>query len=137
MRTVNTPEADMVLVSRNSRNQRKNIMNFVPKIGLSVVDYGRLYEIDNFYIDCQNFRDYYRDPYSKLPRPIIFKKHYGKCGGNRCKDKSTELLMTPPRWQGERQPVIYPIDYGRHLTLNEGIRLGGVHDPATCIKYKR
>ena len=136
MRMIITPEVDMLLVSRSSSNQRKSIMNFAPRIGLSVVDYGRSAEIDNFYISCQNFRDYYRDPYNKLPRPIEFKRFFGKCG-NRCPDRNTELLMKPTQCVREKQPIIYPLNYGRNLTLDEGIRLGGQYDPGSCIKYKR
>lgn len=127
----------MLLVSQSSRNQRKSILSFVPKIGLSIVDYGRLDEIDNFYIDCQNVRDYYRDSYNKLPRPQVFKKHYGKCVGNRFKDNRSSQMLQPVIWQGEKQPVIYPVNYGRNLVYNEGIQLGGRYDPASCIKYKR
>ncbi|KAI8124608.1 hypothetical protein CVS40_4911 [Lucilia cuprina] len=138
MKTISAPEADMLLVSESSRNQRKSIMNFAPKIGLAIVDYGRLQEIDNFYLDCQNFRDYYRDPYNKLPRPQAFKRHYGKCGGgNRYPDKCSEQLMQPPRWVAERQPVIYPLNYRSHMVLDEGIRLGGLYNSDACTKYKR
>ncbi|XP_065370743.1 uncharacterized protein LOC135962775 [Calliphora vicina] len=137
MKIISAPEVDMLLVSQSSRNQRKSIMNFAPRIGLAVVDYGRSQEIDNFYLDCQNFRDYYRDPYNKLPRPVVFKRHYGKCGSNRNPDKSSEQLLLPTRWVADRQPVTFPLNYSRHMSLDEGIRLGGLYDSASCIKYKR
>uniref|UniRef100_A0A1A9VEU4 Uncharacterized protein n=1 Tax=Glossina austeni TaxID=7395 RepID=A0A1A9VEU4_GLOAU len=136
MKTVITPEVDMLVVARSSQNQRKAIMNFAPRIGLAVVDYARLDEIDRFYIDCQNFRDYYRDPYYQLHLPIAFKKHYGKCG-HRPTDKCIQLFMKPTEWVRERQPVVYPIEYGRELNLDEGIKLGGLYDVTSCIKYKR
>lgn len=136
MKFIKTPDVDMLLVSRSSRNQRQSIRGFAPRIGLSVVDYGRVEEIDTFYMDCQNFRDYYRDPYNKLPRPTVFKKHYGKCG-LRSRDKCSELLMLPVQWRCETQPVMYAVDYGRHLHLDEGIQLSGLHDKTSCIKYKR
>lgn len=136
MKTIHAPEADMLLVSKSSRNQRKSILNFAPKIGLSVVDYGRLDEIDTFYQECQNFRDYYRDPYNKLHRPLEFQKHHGKCG-IKVRDKNTELLMLPVTWVRENVPVVYHIDYDRDVHLDEGIKLGGFYDLASCIKYKR
>ncbi|XP_075147065.1 uncharacterized protein LOC142221286 [Haematobia irritans] len=135
MKFISTPKVDMLLVSRNSRNQRQSLRGFVPRIGLSVVDYGRVDEIDTFYTDCQNFRDYYRDPYNKLPRPVVFQKHYGKCG-LRTRDGS-DLLMLPIEWVRETQPVLYPLNYGRQLHLTDGIQLGGYYDFNPCIKYKR
>lgn len=136
MKTIIAPEVDMLIVSRSSRNSRKFIMNFAPKIGLTMVNYDKLQEIDNFYLDCQNFRDYYRDPYNKLSRPEVFKKHYGKCGRKEI-DKNTGLLSLPPMWIREKQPVVYPIKYYRELRPDECIILGGKYDHTSCIKYKR
>lgn len=136
MKKIFAPEVDMLLVSQSSRNQRKTIMNFVPRIGLAIVDYGRLQEIDNFYLDCQNFRDYYRDPYNKLPRPLAFKKHYGKYGKHYSAHQTIEQLMLPTQWITERQPPLYPLNNSRHMSLNKGIHLGGVYNAAPCIKYK-
>ncbi|XP_013107150.1 uncharacterized protein LOC106086871 [Stomoxys calcitrans] len=136
MKFISTPEVDMLLVSRSSRNQRQSLKGFVPRIGLSVVDYGRVEEIDSFYMDCQNFRDYYRDPYNKLHRPPVFQQYNGKCG-RRARDKCSELLLLPTQWVREAQPVLYPVDYGRQLHLNDGIKLSGFYDYTSCIKYKR
>ncbi|XP_039959511.1 uncharacterized protein LOC120774160 [Bactrocera tryoni] len=136
MKTIIAPEVDMLIVSRSSRNSRKSIMNFAPKIGLTMVNYAKLDNIDNFYLDCQEFRDYYRDPYNKISRPEAFKKHYGKCGRREI-DKNTVSLSLPPTWVHEKQPVVYPLKYDRKLRLNEGIILGGQYDRISCIKYKR
>lgn len=136
MSFIKTPEVDMLQVAKSSQNQRKSLRGFAPEVGLSIVDYGRLYDIDQFYIDCQHFRDYYRDPYNKLPRPSEFKRHHGKCG-LRTRDKCSELLMLPVNWVRETPPVIYPLNYGRQLSLNEGIKLTGQYDWTSCIKYKR
>ncbi|KAM7363674.1 uncharacterized protein ACRADG_000484 [Cochliomyia hominivorax] len=136
MKIIFAPEVDMLLVSRSSRNQRKSISNFAPKIGLSIVDYGRSQEIDNFYLECQNFRDYYRDPYNKLPRPIEFMRHYGKCG-RQYADKFTENLINPPIWVTEKQPLLYPLfNSTKHMTLDKGMHLGGIYDANPCTRYK-
>lgn len=129
----------MLLVSRSSRNQRRSILNFAPRIGLTVVDYGRLEEIDYFYLGCQNFRDYYRDRYNKLCKPVEFKKYYGQCGPAHINSstKCVELLLQPIVWTREKQPILYPVEYSRELQLGAGIHLEGFHNKNSCAKYKR
>ncbi|XP_004529153.1 uncharacterized protein LOC101448809 [Ceratitis capitata] len=136
MRTIIAPEVDMLAVSASSRNSRRSMLNFAPKIGLTMVNYAKLDNIDNFYLDCQNFRDYYRDPYNKLLRPEAFKQHYGKCG-RKATDKNTVLLSLPVTWVREKQPVVYPVIYERDLRLDKGINQRGQYDHTSCIKYKR
>ncbi|XP_053964031.1 uncharacterized protein LOC129251645 [Anastrepha obliqua] len=132
MKSIIAPEVDMLTVSKSSRNQRKSILNFAPKMDL--VNYSKSDNIDNFYLECQNFRDYYRDPYCKLSKPEAFKVPYGKCG--RQIDRNS-VLSLPVTWVREYHPVIYALQYGRELHLDEGISLGGQYDPTSCIKYKR
>ncbi|XP_017470033.1 PREDICTED: uncharacterized protein LOC108361786 [Rhagoletis zephyria] len=136
MKLVLTPEVDMLTVSKSSINQRKLILNFAPRIGLTMVNYTKLENIDFFYLECQNFRDYNRDPYDKLSKPEVFKKHYGKCERKQI-DRNSILLSLPVTSVQEKQPVVYPIKYGGDLHLEEKIRLGGQYDPKSCIKYKR
>lgn len=136
MKSIVVPEVDMLAVARSSQHQRKSIRGFAPRIGLTVVDYKRLDDIDDFYIESQNFRDYYRDPYNKLNRPVTYSKHYGTCGRHMI-DKCSPLLMQPITWVQESKPIICSVKYGRNLNLDEGIQLGGRYDITSCIKYKR
>lgn len=136
MKGISAPEVDMLVVSQSSRNQRKTLTNFVPKIGLSIADYSRLNEIDNFYLDCQNFRDYYRDAYNKLQRPKAFKRHFGKCG-RRFLDKRSEVLLHPVSWVREKQPIVYPLNHRKDFVVGAEIFLGGQHYSGACNKYKR
>lgn len=136
MTSVVVPEVDMLVVARSSQHQRKSIRGFAPRIGLSVVDYKRLDDIDDFYVESQNFRDYYRDPYNKLNRPVVYMKHYGTCGRHYI-DKCSQLLMQPIIWVKESKPIICPVKYSRGLNLDDGIQLAGRYDTTPCIKYKR
>lgn len=136
MKSIVVPEVDMMAVARSSQLQRKCIRGFAPRIGLTVVDYKRLDDIDDFYIESQNFRDYYRDPYNKLDRPVPYRKHYGTCGRHYI-DKCSPPLMQPIIWVKESKPIICPVKYSRELNLDEGIRIGGLYDITSCIKYKR
>ncbi|ALC39256.1 CG43796 [Drosophila busckii] len=132
-----TPEVDMLAVSARSRKTRRAILGFAPRIGLSIVDYTETERSDNFYLECQNYRDYYRDPYNKLNKPDRFKLHQGRCGIKL--DKSVEELMKPADWVTERQPVVYPIEYRSYMNLGIGFEeiFKGRFDKDSCVRYKR
>ncbi|XP_068140708.1 unconventional myosin-Vb [Drosophila tropicalis] len=93
MPTIIAPEVDMLQVSKSSQVQRRAILGFAPRIGLKVVDYGDLDRIDNFYLESQKYRDYYRDPNNQIKKPQRFTIHQGKCGIKL--DHSVELLRQP------------------------------------------
>ncbi|XP_037957912.1 uncharacterized protein LOC119687605 [Teleopsis dalmanni] len=130
------PQVDMLLVSKNSRAQRRVLRDFVPNIGLNFVDYGRLGEIDDFYFDCQSFRDYYRDPYNRISVPASFLNQCIKCGA-RTRDVNSELLSRPTIWVKEPRPVVFAVDYTAKPYLETGYSLGGKYDPICCTKFKR
>ncbi|KAH8418314.1 hypothetical protein KR222_000602 [Zaprionus bogoriensis] len=131
------PEADMFSVSKSSQAQRRAVLGFVPQIGLPIVDYEDVARIDAFYLECQKFRDYYRDPYDKVHKPEKFQHHMGRCGVK--VDTSVEELRRPIRWVVKRQPVIFPVTYPSQLNLgvDMGEVLKGRYGKTTCIRYKR
>ncbi|XP_026843590.1 uncharacterized protein LOC113565521 [Drosophila persimilis] len=135
--SVDIPEVDMLSVSKSSEVERRAILGFAPRINLVTVDYGDLEKIDTFYLDSQRYRDYYRDPYDKLPKPERFKYHQGKCGIKL--DHSVEQMRRPISWVEERKPVVYPLKYGTPMRLGTSAAsmMRGRYDLGSCIRYKR
>ncbi|XP_022224212.1 uncharacterized protein LOC111075321 [Drosophila obscura] len=131
------PEVDMLSVSKNSEKEREAILGFAPKIKLVTVDYAAMGRIDTFYLSCQKYRDYYRDPYDKLHKPETFKYHQGKCAIK--PDHSVEQLRRPIQWVQERKPLVYPMTYQSTMRLNTAAAsmMGGSYDPSSCNRYKR
>ncbi|EDW37231.1 GL26142 [Drosophila persimilis] len=130
------PEVDMLAVSKNSRVQRAASAGYVLP-GLKLVDYGGLDRVDRYYNDCQDYRDYYRDPYNKIHKPERFRHYQGKCGIRL--DKSLNDLMLPPVWRVERKPIVYPIEYGIQMDMDKSYRtlLTGTHSATTHTAFKR
>ncbi|XP_030561423.1 uncharacterized protein LOC115763120 [Drosophila novamexicana] len=131
------PEVDMLTVARSAKIHRRTILGFVPPIGLRIVDYGDVDRIDRFYLECQDYRDYYRDPYDKIHKPLRFRQHLGKCGIKL--DNSVEELRQPISWVPKRIPPLIPINYKPHMNLGSdmGEVLKGQHAKQSCIAYKR
>ncbi|TDG42600.1 hypothetical protein AWZ03_010985 [Drosophila navojoa] len=131
------PETDMWSVSKSARKHRRVVLGFVPKIGLPIVDYGDVDRIDSFYLECQDYRDYYRDPYDKLHKPIRFVFHQGKCGIRL--DTSIEQLRQPMIWVPKRLPPIRPLEYRSYMNLgiDAGEIMKGRHNKASCNLFKR
>ncbi|BFF93681.1 uncharacterized protein DMAD_11487 [Drosophila madeirensis] len=130
------PQVDMLAVSKNSRVQRNLILGYVIP-GLKIVDYNDVIRIDQYYLDCQKYRDYYRDPYGKIPKPERFRQYQGKCGVK--VDKSFGDLLLPPSWQVDRKPVVYPAEYGHPMDSRKSYRtlLMGTYNPITHTGFKR
>lgn len=129
------PQGDMLQVSKNSRFQRKQILKFVPPIGLTCINYRDLGEVDYLYLDCQNYRDYYRDSVNKLHPPKIFCQYHGKCGVR--VDRELITLAEPVRWVREHQPVVYPAEYSRRMNLDGIIRIGAHFQSSSSVNFKR
>lgn len=139
MEVFSVPEVDMMMVSKNSQNERNEILKFVPRIGLTNISYGGLYKVDSFYLDCQNYRDQFRDPYNKLLRPKRFNTYRGKCGIKL--DPELELLKKRTPSHEDRIPVVYPIEYGRQMDFDRGFQMAGRNSrasatgfPAPCVR---
>lgn len=131
------PEVDMIKVAKNAEVQRRAILGFAPRIGLVIVDHGDLDRIDNFYLECQKYRDYYRDPHHKLHKPPRFRLHQGKCAIKL--DHSVQELTRPIQWVQEKQPVVYPLsrDTAMRLGMPMTPMIRGTFDRKTSIAYKR
>ncbi|XP_064548342.1 uncharacterized protein LOC135435288 [Drosophila montana] len=129
------PQVDMLGVSKSLRLQRKPILKFVPLIGLSCVNYRVLEELDYFYLDCQNHRDYYRDPVNKMQRSKLFAYHHDNCGTK--PDRNYEALIRPGYWVKERQPVVYPEKYSQRMNLGGSIRIDAHFSRNSSTVFKR
>lgn len=131
------PEVDMMSVAKSCQVQRRAVLGFVPKIGLPIVDYADVERIDTFYLECQKYRDFYRDPYDKVHKPDLFKNRLGQCGIKL--DTSVDALRQPVLCVPRRQPLIDPINYGSDMNL--GVDMGqifkGKYSKNTCFLYKR
>ncbi|XP_016979646.1 uncharacterized protein LOC108044983 [Drosophila rhopaloa] len=129
------PEVDMRIVARNAEVQRRGILGFAPRIGLSIVDYDDLDRIDSFYLQSQKFRDYYRDPHNRLHKPPRFQRHQGKCGIKL--DHSVGHLTQPIRWVEEQRPLVYPLskDTATRLGMPISPMIRGRHDKSSSLSY--
>lgn len=131
------PEVDMIAVAKGCQAQRRAVLGFVPKIGLPIVDYADVERIDTFYLECQKYRDFYRDPYDKVHKPNLFKHGMSQCGIKL--DTTVDELRKPTQWVCPRQPLIDPINYQSDMNL--GVDIGnickGQYSTTTCLRYKR
>ncbi|KQS70347.1 uncharacterized protein LOC26526555 [Drosophila erecta] len=131
------PEVDMRMVAKNSEAHRRGIFGFAPRIGMVSVDYDDLDRIDNFYLETQRYRDYYRDPHNTLHKPPRFRQHQGKCGIKL--DTSVQHFSRPIRWVKEGQPVLYP--YSKDTAMMVGIPISsmitGHYAKSTCVSFLR
>lgn len=132
------PRPDILLVSQDAKKLRNSISGFLPNIALSMIDYGRSFENDKFYISCQSHRDYYKDFTGKSPRIKEFeipKKMFASS------PLPTDVYVNQPMYyMTELRPVTYPITIqrkGRPANDGQQIKLDGQYNCTTCIKYKR
>ncbi|XP_016961787.1 uncharacterized protein LOC108032476 [Drosophila biarmipes] len=130
------PEVDMWNVSQSSRIHRLSIFNS-DKPGLKVIDYAAVRGVDSFYLDCQNYRDYFKDPYSRVHKPQRFTSYAGRCGVKL--DTDVELLTRPISWCIDRQPIVYPIDYQSEMALGrrDCDHIKAFCSPAESLSFKR
>lgn len=129
------PQVDMLGVSKSLRIQRKPILKFVPPIGLSCVNYRVMEELDYFYLACQQYRDYYRDPFNKMQRPSLFAQYHENCGIK--PDRNYEALIGPGYWVKERQPVVYPEKCSQRMYLDGSIRIDAHFSRNSSTVFKR
>jgi len=135
MRKEPIPEVDMRMVAKNAEVHRRGILGFAPRIGLVNVDYDDLDRIDNFYLETQRYRDYYRDPHNILHKPERFRQHQGKCSIKL--DTSVQNLTRPIRWVKEKMPVLYPPSRDTAMMLGTPIssRIIGQYNKSTCASF--
>lgn len=128
MNTSELPKVDMLNVAKNSRRQRRMIQGFAPE-GLAVIDYGRNFQLDTFYLRAQDQRDFYRDPSGKVRKEQFFK--HTPCGY----DKASESFLAPTVYHRDKQPVVYPYTFKKDF-LNP-YNLVGTYSEFTDCRYKR
>ncbi|XP_036672518.3 uncharacterized protein [Drosophila suzukii] len=131
MESYNVPEVDMMMVSKNSQYERESLLKFAPPVGLTNISYGGMYKVDSFYLECQKYRDQFRDPYNKLLRPKMFSTYRGKCGIKI--DPELERLKRPAASHVESIPVVYPIEYGRKMDFDRGFQMEGRNSRESAI----
>lgn len=130
------PEVDMWNVSKSSRIHRLSIFN-CDKPGLKVLDYAAVRGVDRFYLECQDYRDYFKDPYNRVHKPIRFTSYAGKCDVKL--DTDVEVLSEPTLWRIDRQPIVYPIDYHSDMALDrrDCDHIKAFCSPAESLSFKR
>ncbi|EDW78082.1 uncharacterized protein Dwil_GK24199 [Drosophila willistoni] len=131
------PEVNMVQVSRNARIQRKEILQFnMP--GLKIIDYSEMQRLDKFFLDCQDLRDYYRDPDNKLHEPSKF-RNPGRCGIK--PDRVMSELFKPVEWVTQSKPVYNfiekPPKSDMDLNWSPSSLMKGRYTATSCSKFKR
>lgn len=101
------PEAQYWDVSKKSQKDRQMIRKFVPEaVDLATISRAEIYRIDTFYLECQKYRDHYRDPYGKVHCPAFFHLHKGKCGIKL--DQSVIKMTQAIAATVDRQPIVFP-----------------------------
>lgn len=120
----------------NSKILRKHITKFTPNVGLSIINYKRMGDIDKFYMDCQIHRDFYKDSTAKLRGIEYFNiplKEYATRP-----DLTSVYLTIPQDYHKLPQPIIYslPLSQGP-VSFNGIIDFKGTYNVPSCIKYKR
>ncbi|XP_017055847.1 uncharacterized protein LOC108097834 [Drosophila ficusphila] len=130
------PEVDMWTVSKSVRVHRLSIFN-CDKPGLKVLDYASVKGIDSFYLDCQNYRDYFKDPYNRVHKPARFRTYGGRCGVKL--DNANQCLDMPPVWGIDRQPIVYPTEYHSDMALGrrDCDHIKAFCSPAESLSFKR
>lgn len=129
------PQADMLRVQKGANSVRKEILKFIPQIGLNCINYREIGELDYFYLDAQNYRDYYRDAYNMMHKPKRFCGCLGSGGYRR--DFALEAITAPIHAVRERQPVVYSVEYPCTLNLDGAIRIGAHFSPKSSMSFKR
>ncbi|KAH8293296.1 hypothetical protein KR018_012347 [Drosophila ironensis] len=122
-------------VSENSRLQRRCILDLNPRQS-NVIDFASVYKLDMFLLDCQDYRDYYRDPAGRMHMPARFASFHGTCGIR--EDTVLKRLEKPPKYLAERKPVIYPQARNTEMALGrpcaDFMWPRGSKDSSKCFK---
>ncbi|XP_017085117.2 uncharacterized protein LOC108117276 [Drosophila eugracilis] len=117
------PEAQYWDVSKKSQRDRQMIRKFIPdSVDLATVSPSEIYKIDTFYLECQKYRDHYRDPYGKVHCPPFFQTHKGKCGIKL--DQNLIRLTQAISATVDRQPIVFPLIPSKSMFLGTSIPMG-------------
>ncbi|KAH8383848.1 hypothetical protein KR009_010901 [Drosophila setifemur] len=130
------PEAEYWDVTKQSQKEREIIRKFIPNgVNLSIINPAELYNSDTFYLECQKYRDFYRDPYGKVQKPKSFSLHKGMCG---IKLDQTLALMTMAIAANEdHQPFIFPLLPYKGMGLGKGPVMPAQNSIISSTIYKR
>ncbi|XP_003736488.2 uncharacterized protein [Drosophila pseudoobscura] len=112
------PLVDMWNVSKSCQKLRKETTLGFAAMNkkLSIINDQDVHRLDSFYLECQKYRDYYRDPQNKVIRPKIFTS-MGRRG------VKNDLSNMPITWvQDDCRPQMFPIEYGTDLSLGKGFQ---------------
>lgn len=129
------PQADMFKVQKGANAQRRELSKFIPQIGLNCINYREIGEMDYFYMDTQKYRDFYRDAYNMMHKPLRFHGCLGS--GGYSKDHAFEAITAPLQWVLEPQPVVFSVEYPRTLNLDGAIRIGAHFSARSVSNFKR
>ncbi|XP_037730118.1 uncharacterized protein LOC119560638 [Drosophila subpulchrella] len=130
------PEAQYWDVSKKSQKDRQMIRKFVPEaVDLATISRGEIYRIDTFYLECQKYRDHYRDPYGKVHCPPFFHLHKGKCGIKL--DQTLAQMTQAIAGTVDRQPIVFPLIPNKSMFLGGSIPMGSHTSKIGVTSYLR
>ncbi|KAH8314275.1 hypothetical protein KR074_010284 [Drosophila pseudoananassae] len=130
------PEAQYWDVTKSAQKEREIVRDFVPKgVPLNIVNYVEVFDSDTFFLECQKYRDYYRDPYSKVQRPKSFELYKGKCGIKL--DRTLAVMLQSVAANEDSLPVIYPLIVNRSMNIGKGFQMAAQHSQISSTVYKR
>ncbi|EDV49319.1 uncharacterized protein LOC6553743 [Drosophila erecta] len=130
------PEAQYWDVSKKSQKDRQMIRKFVPEaVDLATISRAEIYRIDTFYLECQKYRDHYRDPYGKVHCPAFFHLHKGKCGIKL--DQSVIKMTQAIAGNVDRQPIVFPLIPNKSMFLGGSIPMGSQTAQVGVTSYLR
>lgn len=89
----------------DSRRYRDTSRYLPAGVGLSIINYRRMAEVDAIYNDCQRFRDFYKDQTGRLHRVEGFEAKTNVYSRTR---NPTEVYLSLPRdFYTATQPIVY------------------------------
>lgn len=129
-------------MSREAKNFRNDLSKFLPsKIGVTTMDVKRCWDIDRFYLNCQDYRDWYKNVSKKLYRPDEFEVPAKKFATR--PDPTSIYEKQPVQYHQQFQPITYPHTFdrrGRSSFLESNPKyydLTGHLDAKPCLRFKR
>ncbi|EDV42222.1 uncharacterized protein Dana_GF17872 [Drosophila ananassae] len=130
------PEAQYWDVTKSAQKEREVVRDFIPKgVPLNIVNYAELFESDTFFLECQKYRDFYRDPYAKVHCPKFFELYKGKCGVKL--DHTLAVMLKTMEANEDSLPILYPLIVDRSMRLGKGFGMTAQHSPISSSVYKR
>lgn len=130
------PEAQYWDITKSAQKEREVVRDVVPKgVSLNIVNYADVFDTDTFFLECQKYRDFYRDPYAMVHRPKSFELYKGQCGIKM--DHTLAVMMKSVDTNEDSLPLIYPLIVDRSMRIGKGFDMEAQHSKKSSSIYKR